>query len=287
MPKKYLKNFYLKDYVLITFGLALYAIGLVAFILPGKMVVGGGVGIATLIEYATGIPLQYTNFALNFILLIFALKILGSKFMIKTIYGVIVLTLFITAARMIFKEGLIEDEPLFAGVIGGVLCGAGVGIVFSSNGSTGGMDIVIAIINKYKNLAFGRVMLFFDCFIISGSYFIFHDHRIVVASIIVLGVMTYVIDLVINGSRQSIQVFIFSSHYDKIATAINLEMKRGCTVLDGVGWYSKNPVKVIMVMTKRTEADDLFRLIKTIDEKAFISQANVRGVYGNGFDTFR
>ncbi len=287
MPKKYLKNFYLKDYVLITFGLALYAIGLVAFILPGKMVVGGGVGIATLIEYATGIPLQYTNFALNFILLIFALKILGSKFMIKTIYGVVVLTLFITAARMIFKEGLIEDEPLFAGVIGGVLCGAGVGIVFSSNGSTGGMDIVIAIINKYKNLAFGRVMLFFDCFIISGSYFIFHDHRIVVASIIVLGVMTYVIDLVINGSRQSIQVFIFSNHYDKIATAINLEMKRGCTVLDGVGWYSKNPVKVIMVMTKRTEADDLFRLIKTIDEKAFISQANVRGVYGNGFDTFR
>ncbi len=240
-----------------------------------------------MIEYATGIPLQYTNFALNFILLIFALKVLGSKFMIKTIYGVVVLTLFITAARMIFKEGLIEDEPLFAGVIGGVLCGAGVGIVFSSNGSTGGMDIVIAIINKYKNLAFGRVMLFFDCFIISGSYFIFHDHRIVVASIIVLGVMTYVIDLVINGSRQSIQVFIFSNHYDKIATAINLEMKRGCTVLDGVGWYSKNPVKVIMVMTKRTEADDLFRLIKTIDEKAFISQANVRGVYGNGFDTFR
>lgn len=287
MPKKYLKNFYLKDYVLITFGLALYAVGLVAFILPGKMVVGGGVGIATLIEYATGIPLQYTNFALNFILLIFALKILGSKFMIKTIYGVVVLTFFITVARMIFKEGLIEDEPLFAGVIGGVLCGAGVGIVFSSNGSTGGMDIVIAIINKYKNLAFGRVMLFFDCFIISGSYFIFHDHRIVVASIIVLGVMTYVIDLVINGSRQSIQVFIFSTHYDKIATAINLEMKRGCTVLDGVGWYSKNPVKVIMVMTKRTEADDLFRLIKTIDEKAFISQANVRGVYGNGFDTFR
>ena len=99
--------------------------------------------------------------------------------------------------------------------------------------------------------------------------------------------MTYVIDLVINGSRQSIQVLIFSNKYDKIATAINYEMKRGCTVLDGVGWYSKNPVKVIIVMTKRTEADDLFRLIKTIDEHAFISQSNVRGVYGNGFDTFR
>lgn len=287
MPKKYLKNFYLKDYILITFGLTLYAIGLVAFILPGKMVVGGGVGIATLIEYATGMPLQYTNFALNFILLVISFRILGVKFLIKTIYGVVMLTLLISAARMVFKEGLIEDEPLFAGVIGGMLCGAGVGIVFSHNGSTGGMDIVIAIINKYKNVAFGRTMLFFDCFIISSSYLIFQDYRIIVASLIVLGVMTYVIDLVINGSRQSIQVFVFSKEYDKIATAINHEMKRGCTVIDGIGWYSKNPVKVIIVMTKRTEADDLFRLIRTIDEHAFISQSNVRGVYGQGFETFR
>lgn len=287
MPQKYLKNFYLKDYLLITFGLALYAIGLVAFILPGKMVVGGGVGIATLIEYATGVPLQYTNFGLNFILLIIAYRLLGSKFIIKTVYGVVVLTLLITVARMWLHEGLIEDEPLFAGVIGGILCGAGIGIVFGCNGSTGGMDIVIAIVNKYKNIAFGRIMLMFDCLIISSSYLIFHNYKIIVASLIVLGVMTYVIDLVINGSRQSIQVFIFSSQYDKIATAINNEMKRGCTVLDGVGWYSKKPQKVIMVMTKRVEADDLFRLIKMIDEHAFISQSNVRGVYGNGFDVFR
>lgn len=287
MPKRYLKNFYIKDYILITFGLILYAIGLIAFIVPGKMVTGGGVGIALLIEYATGIPLQYTNFALNVILLIFALKILGPKFMVKTIYGVVMLTILLSVARMIFKEGLIEDEPLFAGVIGGVLCGAGIGLVFTCNGSTGGMDIVIAIINKYKSIAFGRAMLFFDCLIISGSYFIFHNYKIIVASLIVLGVMTYVIDLVINGSKQSVQVLIFSTKYEKIATAINYELKRGCTVLDGVGWYSKNQVKVIIVLTKRTEANNLLRLVKTIDEQAFISQSTVRGVYGNGFETFR
>lgn len=287
MAKKYLKNFYLKDYLVITFGLALYAVGLVAFIVPGKLVTGGGVGIALLIEYATGIPLQYANFALNFILLVIAFKILGGKFLVKTVYGVIMLTVLISLARQFITEGLLPDEPTFSGVIGGMLCGVGVGLAFSSNGSTGGMDIVIAIINKYKNLSFGRLMLFFDFIIISSSYLIFQDYKIIVASLIVLGVMTYTIDMVVNGSRQSVQVLIFSKEYAKIADAINRELGRGCTVLDGTGWYSQTPTKVIIVLTKRTQADDLFRLIKAIDGNAFISQANVRGVYGNGFDAIR
>lgn len=287
MAKQYLKNFYLKDYLIITFGLVLYSVGLVAFILPGKLVIGGAVGISTLIEYATDIPLQYTNLVLNGLLLLLAFKILGSKFLVKTVYGVLMLTVCISLARMIFKEAIIEDEPTFAGVIGAMLCGTGVGLVFSSGGSTGGMDIVIAIINKFRNITFGRAMLFFDFFIISCSYLIFQDYKIIVVSLIVLGVMTYVIDIVINGSRQSVQVLIFSNKYAQIADAINREMHRGCTVLDGTGWYSKSPVKVIIVMTKRTEADDLFRLIKAIDENAFISQSNVRGVYGKGFDAIR
>lgn len=287
MAKKYLKNFYLKDYIVITFGLALYAIGLVAFIVPGKLVTGGGVGIALLIEYATGIPLQYANFAINFILLIIAYKVLGGKFLTKTIYGVVMLTLLISLARQVFTEGLIEDEPTFSGVIGGMLCGAGVGLAFSNNGSTGGMDIVIAIINKYKNFAFGRLMLFFDFIIISSSFLIFQDYKIIVASLIVLGVMTYTIDMVINGFRQSVQIMVFSKEYAKIATAINQELDRGCTVLDGTGWYTQTPTKVVIVLAKRAEADEMFRLIKTIDPNAFISQSNVRGVYGKGFDTIK
>ena len=287
MPKKYLKDFYLRDYLVITLGLGLYSVGLVAFILPGKLVTGGAVGIATLIEYATNIPLQYTNLVLNAILLVIAFKILGSKFLVKTVFGVIMLTLLISLARMIFKEPIIEDEPTFAGVIGGMLCGAGIGLVFSNGGSTGGMDIVIAIVNKYKNITFGRAMLFIDFFIISCSYLLFQDYKIIVASLIVLGVMTYTIDMVVNGFRQSVQIMIFSKEYEKIATAINHEMKRGCTVIDGVGWYSKTSIKIIIVLTKRSEADDLFRLIKAIDDQAFISQSNVRGVYGKGFDAIR
>lgn len=287
MAKQYLKNFYFKDYFVITFGLVLYSIGLVGFILPGKLVTGGAIGIATLIEYATELPLQYTNLVLNAILLAISFKILGSKFLLKTVFGVIMLTLCISLAKMIIREGIIEDEPTFSGVIGGMLCGAGVGLVFGAGGSTGGMDIVIAIINKFKNITYGRAMLFFDFFIISCSFLIFQDYKIIVASLIVLGVMTYTIDMVINGTRQSVQILIFSNKYEKIADAINNEMHRGCTVLDGTGWYSKKPVKVIIVVTKRNESDDLFRLIKAIDENAFISQSNVLGAYGQGFDTIR
>ncbi len=286
MPKKYLKEFYWKDYATITVGLVLYAVGLIGFIKPGGIVTGGLAGIALLIEYATnsGIPLQSTYFFTNCVLLIVALKILGAKFLIKTIYGVIVLTFLLTICQMIIKKPIVDDEPLLSGVIGGMMCGAGIGLVFSVNGSTGGTDIVVAIINKYKNIAFGRGMLLCDFIIISCSYFLFQNFQTIIYGLIVMGVMTYSIDMVINGFRQSIQVLIFSSKYETIANAINSELNRGCTILDGTGWYSKKPTKVIIVLAKRTEALEMFRLIKSIDEKAFISQSTVRGVYGEGFD---
>lgn len=287
MPKRYLKEFYWKDYIIISFGLALYAVGLIGFIKPVGIVTGGLTGIALLVEYASGIPLQYTYFFTNCALLLVALKLLGLKFMIKTIYGVVLLTFFLTICQTYIIEPIVKNEPLLSGVIGGMMCGTGIGLVFSANGSTGGTDIVVALINKYKNIAFGRGMLLCDFIIISSSYFLFYDYQKIVYALIVMGVMTYCIDIVINGFRQSVQVFIFSEKYEIIATAINQELNRGCTVLDGTGWYSKKPTKVIIVLSKRTEAVEMFRLIKSIDEKAFISQSTVRGVYGEGFDKIR
>lgn len=289
MPKKYLKDFYWKDYLTISVGLILYAVGLMGFIKPGGIVTGGLAGISLLIEYATEgeIPLQYTYFLVNCLLLVIALKILGVKFLVKTIFSVIVLTVLLSVLREVFTKPIITDEPILSGVIGGMMCGAGIGLVFSANGSTGGTDIIVAIINKYRNLAFGRGMLLCDFVIICSSYLVFQDYTKIVAGLIVMGVMTYTIDMVINSSRQSVQFFIFSDKYEVIATAINNELKRGCTVLDGMGWYSKKPTKVIVVLAKRTEALEMFRLIKSIDEKAFISQSNVRGVYGEGFDKLR
>lgn len=289
MPKKYLKDFYWKDYLNITLGLVLYAIGLVVFIKPGGIVTGGLAGVGLLVEYATKgkIPLQQTFFAVNCLLLLFALKILGFKFLVKTIYGVLVLTALLSLLRLFVSEPVIVNEPLLSGVIGAMICGAGIGLVFSANGSTGGTDIVVAVINKYKNLAFGRGMLLCDLIIISSSYFVFQDINKIVYGLIVMAVMTYSIDLVINGFRQSVQVLIISDKYETIANAINLELNRGCTLLDGMGWYTKKSTKVIMVLAKRAESVQLFRLVRSIDEKAFISQSTVRGVYGEGFDKFR
>lgn len=289
MAKKYLKKFYIKDYLIITIGLVLYAVGLIGFIKPGGIVTGGLAGISLLIEYATkgDIPVQTTYFVVNCVLLLIALKTLGIKFLVKTIYGVIVLTLFLTIAQNLLTEPMLTGEPILSGVIGGMLCGAGIGFVFNANGSTGGTNIIVAIINKYKNLTFGRGMLLCDFIIICCSYFVFQDVKHIIIGLIILGVMTYSIDMVINGFKQSVQFLIFSDKYETIANAINKELNRGCTVLDGTGWYSKQPRKVIVVLAKQSESVEMFRLIKNIDEDAFISKANVMGVYGKGFDPIK
>jgi uncharacterized membrane-anchored protein YitT (DUF2179 family) len=281
------KKFYWKDYLNITLGAALYSFGLIGFIRPAEIVMGGLSGVALLVEYSSGIPLQYTFFIANVVLLLVALKILGFKFLIKTIYCVLATTFFLSAFSKIITQPIVENEMLMSGIIGGILCGAGMGFVFGANGSTGGVNIIVSIINKYKNLSFGRGVMLLDLVIICCSLFVFRDFIKIIHGLIVMGVMIYAIDLVINGFRQSVQFMIFSSKYALIADAINSELNRGCTVLDGTGWYSKNPAKVIVLLARQSEASEIFRLIKSIDEKAFISQSSVRGVWGQGFEPIR
>ena len=285
--QKYMKEFYWKDYLNITLGAALYALGIIGFIRPAEIVLGGLPGIALLIEYGADIPLQLTYFATNAVLLVFALKVFGLKFLAKTIYCVVVFTAFLLMLPIIITNPIVENEMLMSGIIGGMLCGAGMGFVFSANGSTGGFTIVVAMINKYKNVSFGRGVMFIDVVIISSSLIVFQDFTKVVHGLIVMGVMVYTIDLVVNGFRQSVQFLIVSSKYDRIADAINSKLNRGCTVLDGTGWYSKAPAKVILLLARQSESAEIFRLIKSIDEKAFISQSVVRGVYGEGFDAIK
>lgn len=276
-----------KDFILITFGLFIYALGWTAFLLPHKITSGGVSGIGALIFYRTGTPMWITYLGINSILLIAAVKIMGFKFSIKTIYGVMVLTVFLSVFQHFIKDPFVTEETFMACVIGGILCGMGVGIVFTANGSSGGTDIVAAIINKYRNITLGRVLLYCDILIISFSYLIFYSIEKVVYGLVVMFISTYTVDLVVNGVRQSVQFFIFSDKYELIADHINKNINRGVTIIDGIGWYSKQSVKIIIVMAKKSESVKIFRLVKQIDPEAFISQSSVIGVYGNGFDKIK
>lgn len=168
-----------------------------------------------------------------------------------------------------------------------MLCGIGIGVAFTHNGSTGGTDIVAAMVSKHSNVTIGRVMLYTDMCIISSSFLLFHHIDNVVYGFIVLVIVSYMADLIVDTSRQAVQFIIFSPHWEKIATAINNQANRGCTVIDGMGWYTRSEVKILMVMCRKIESITIFRIIKNIDENAFITQANVNGVYGNGFDALK
>lgn len=286
-PNYQLKSFYWKDYLMIILGTFMYSVGITQFIMPHKFVTGGLAGVGVLLNYAISIPVSLTILIINVILIIIAWRILGSQFLAKTIAGVICLSSFIGMFEALNLQVIMESEPLIAGMIGALLCGSGIGLVFSVNGSTGGTDIIIMIVNKYRNFTPGRTMLIIDVLIVSTSFFIFQSVETIIYGFIIIAIMTTTIDYVINGVRQSVQFFIFSREYDQIADEITRQLHRGCTVLDGVGWYSQQSVKVLVVMAKRTESVSIFRIVKGIDDNAFISQSSVIGVYGEGFDRIR
>lgn len=287
LPEFSLKRFYWKDYLTIFLGTFMYALGVTQFIMPHQFVLGGLTGVGVLLNYAFGLPVSLMVLVMNVLLLLISFRILGSEFLVKTIVGVGSLTAFIALFEGLQLDPIMMDEPLMAGLIGAIVAGSGVGLVMSVNGSTGGTDIIVLVINKYRHITPGRTMLLVDLVIVASSFLIFRSVETIVFGIIVIALMSTSVDWVLNGIRQSVQFFIFSSQYEEIATQINLQLHRGCTVLDGMGWYTKQPQKVLLVMAKRTESTSIFRLVKQIDKNAFISQSNVVGIYGEGFDRMK
>lgn len=277
-----------RDYVMIALGLILYGIGWTVFLLPNDITTGGVPGIASIVYFSTGFPVQYTYFSINLVLLLLSIRILGWKFSIKTVFAVFTLTFFLSVIQKL-AEGvvLLHDQPFMACVIGASLCGGGIGIAFSSNGSTGGTDIIAAIINKYRDITLGRVMLICDLIIISSSYFVLKDWEKVVYGYVTLYICSFVLDQVVNSARQSVQFFIISEKYDEIARHINVYPHRGATVINASGFYSGKEQKMLFVLAKKRESTIIFRLIKDIDPNAFVSQSAVIGVYGEGFDRIK
>ncbi|MDP2888950.1 MAG: YitT family protein, partial [Bacteroidota bacterium] len=227
-----------------------------------------------------------TFFAINVVLVSIALKVLGASFGIKTIFSMIVLSLLFAIPQDVFPESIIEDNFLSA-VLGGMMGGVGIGLVFSRGGSTGGTDIIAMIVNKYRNISPGRIILYCDVIIIGSSYFLLHSLDKMVYGFVSMAVVSYTLDAFLSGSNASAQIFIFSPKYEEIADYINTEFGRGVTALDGTGWYTQNDVKVLITIVRKRETSILFRRVKEIDPNAFISMASVMGVYGQGFDKIK
>ena len=292
----------LKEYILITLGIIIYTCGWTIFLTPNNMFGGGVSGISAIIQFATGIKMGYSYFVINAVLLILALKILGWRFLMKTIYAISMLSLMLGVAQDIITNDdgsmirLLGDQDFMSLIIGCCFTGTALAVVFLHNGSTGGTDIVAAVVNKYRNMSLGTVLIIVDLFIIGSSFPIFilaRDFTVMQATYkIVFGLCTmvienFVLDYVMNSRRESVQFFIFSQKYQEIANAIGTEMQHGVTILDGHGWYTGQDVKVLCILARKRESVSMFRLIKSIDPNAFVSQSSVIGVYGEGFDEMK
>ena len=312
----------IKEWLLVTLGILIYVTAWSVFLIPNNLIGGGVSGISSMIQYATGgtIQMGYSYFVLNAILVIAAIVILGMGFGAKTIYAIILASIALRflpgmVPPAIIKTLAIDNGKLLSVLMGGLLAGIGIGMSISNGGSTGGTDIIALIWTKYHNVSPGKVILLLDFIIIGSSLFIpsyvneldaagqpvldaagnpvmfkmplAEKVTTVLYGLILVTVNSYVLDMYISGSQQSVQLFILSKEYDKIADAITHEMHRGVTVLDGKGWYTQQDTKVLMVLTRKTDLNLMLRYIKQLDSNAFLSVSSVNGVYGKGFETIK
>lgn len=281
------------SYILITVGILTYTFAWSAFMLPAKIVGGGVSGISSVIYYAVGIhiPIGILNLFINAVLLAIGFKVLGPKFGVKTIFGIVMSSAaFILWQQVLHIENLL-DVSEFGGfmcaIIGGAICGGGIGLAFAMGGNSGGTDIIALILTKFYNISPGKVIMYLDLVIIGLSYFVSFKIENVIFGYITMVTMTYVLDMVIDGNKQSYQIMVFSTKNDEIGQAITTEVGRGATLLDAEGCYSHAQQKVLIVMTHRTDKPIVMQIINRIDPSAFVSVSKVQGVYGKNFDKIK
>lgn len=291
----------IEDYVGITLGLLLYTFGFTVFLLPYEIVTGGVTGISAIIFYATGFNIEYTYFIINVGLLFLALRVLGWRFLSKTIYAIFMLSFLLGLFQSLmprdeaghFVKILGEGQNFMSLILGCTMTGSALGIVFLNNGSTGGTDIIAASVNKFRDVSLGTVLTFLDMIIIGSCLLIptFGDllqrAHMVVFGLCTMVIENYMLDFLMNRQRQSVQFMIFSNKWQEIANAIGTQLDHGVTILDGHGWYTGHDRKVLCILAKKSESTLIFRIIKSIDPQAFVSQSAVIGVFGEGFDQIK
>lgn len=286
----------LKSYSIISFGVLLYALAWTVFILPMEMVSGGVAGISAIIQYATkgAIEMSWSYIALNAILILLAIKILGKGFGFKTIYAILLMTALLKIIPPLipaeFIQSLaVDNGKMLCAIIGGGLEGFGISLTIQQGGSSGGTDIVAMIINKYRPISIGRGIVMADVFIITSALFLPADNMAervatIVYGFVIMGVFSFSLDLFLSGNKQAVQMMIFSKKYEEIADYIATNIRRGVSVISAEGWYSKQDGKVLVVVARKSEMNAILASIKRIDPTAFTSVSTTMGVFGTGFE---
>jgi len=274
------------DYFLMTVGSLIFCLAWTSFLIPNGLASGGLTGLCTIIQYGTGIPVGWTYPAINVLLLVLGFISLGKGFGFKTIY-VIALTSVLFEVLPMFPMLEVTDFPdkLLVALVGAAMESIGIGLVMLRGGSTGGTDIIAMMINKYWPVSVGRVYLLTDIFIIT-SLLIVPGKGIVdmIYAYVVMFGFSFGIDFVLLGNKSSVQILVFSSKYEEIADHIIHNVRRGVTALQSTGWYSQAEGKVLLIISRKNQMNDVINEVKSIDKKAFISVSSAHSVYGEGFE---
>ncbi len=272
------------DYLAIAVGSGLLAFSLVFFLEPNTIAPGGVTGFAILIQKLVGIPIDFTNLAVNIPLFIAGIMILGKAFGAKTAYATIMLSVFIRLFYTFFGEIAVTDDLLLAAIYGGVISGVGLGIVFRYGGTTGGTDLGGAILNKFfPNLSTAKMMMFLDLIVVISAGFVERRIETSLYSIIALYILVKLIDFIVEGLSYAKAFYIISNNPEEMGKTITKEMHRGVTALSGKGVYTGSSRDVLLCVVNRAQVAKLKRIVHEVDPNAFMMVSTIHEVLGEGF----
>ena len=273
------------DYFLMTVGSVIFVMAWTSFLIPNGLASGGLTGLCTILQYGTGIPVGWTYPTLNVLLLLLGFIVLGKGFGFKTIY-VIALTSVLFEVLPKFPElQVLMDEKLLVVLVGATMESVGIGLVMLRGGSTGGLDIIAMIINKFWPVSIGRVYLCMDIFIISTLLLVPEKGLVdmIYAYVVMLG-FSFGVDFVLLGNKSTVQILVFSDNYKEIGDYVISDLRRGVTALESIGWYTQKESKVLMIVARKNQMHEIVSAIRSIDKRAFISVSSAMSVYGEGFE---
>jgi len=273
-----------RDAALIIVGTFILAVGIVFFIAPYKFVPGGVYGISIVIHHLLGTPIGMVSLCMDIPLLLIGIKVLGSRFGIKTVAGIVLTAVFVDVLGSIWGNNpLVEDDALLSGIFGGVLTGVGLGLIFRAKATSGGTDIVAMILSKYTRFPLGQSLIYVDSVIVLVGLAAFQDWKIPLYSWLIIFITGKVIDTVVEGISVNKVVIIISDKHEEIREKIIVNMDRGGTYLKAQGMYEGVDKKVIYTNISRRELPILLAYISDIDPAAFVSVIDAHDVLGDGF----